>query len=162
DFFSLEMLGATRYCAGFRYVTMPASAAFLGEARIDVEVLDAPIDRSAVELLAVEAHDTVRLQLALDPAAIDPRLGPLLASWLDLELGGGQDLPRLSRLQGKSRRVAANVVQLVDDQAARTPDGLAACDERDRLTYADLLDAAAGVAEALTAHGVDEGHAVAV
>jgi amino acid adenylation domain-containing protein len=134
--------------------------------------------RNALHLQVVDGPRSLSASLQYSPRALDRRAVARIAGHLvtlleaalarpgtpvaDLPLVGADERARLLAVEPAVELDAATVPELFATQAARTPDAVAAVCGAGRLTYAELLAAARGVAGRLRDEGLRPGGLVAV
>lgn len=165
------------FTVGFRHLTTPGVLALGPSGHAVVDVVDAPIDRIAVEVQSLQRGRDLDLCVAVDTAVAAPDVAVRLADWL------GQLLARMaqpsastqvtsdltclsvsdSRLTGPEHPVpAVTALDAFDAQAARTPEARAAADDRTTASYLQLRAASTILAGQLAAAGVSSGDLVGV
>ncbi|MFJ8018754.1 amino acid adenylation domain-containing protein [Streptomyces sp. NPDC096311] len=176
DFFAASGADET-FTVGFRHLTA-AEVLDLGPGgHAVIEVVDAPLDRIAVEVQSLQRGHDLDLHVAVDTAVAGPDVAVRLADWLGQLLARmaqpsasiqvTSDIAHLpvsdSRLTGPEHPVpAVTALDAFDAQAARTPEACAAADDRTTASYRQLQTASTALAGQLAAAGVGIGDRVGV
>ncbi|WP_414939717.1 amino acid adenylation domain-containing protein [Amycolatopsis sp. cmx-11-51] len=163
---------------GFRHADAPAALTFGSGLSGQITAADAPTERTVLDLCSCRAGNRLGLHLDLDAAAMDTDISGRLATWLArmlAHLPEALDAPSeqlatralaaeavAGRTSGHSVTITGTLLDAFDAQAERTPDAIAATDDRTTLTYRTLNEATLSLERTLTVCGVTAGDRVAV